>query len=65
VSGGADTLTVRSSQNEGRGKRRERGKRRGRKKNCIPVELQNLRTLELWRCAQQKNDEIGHQNIDP
>jgi len=40
---GADTLTVRSSQNEGREKRREKGKRRGRKRKLHPILTHNLR----------------------
>jgi hypothetical protein len=41
--GGPDTLTVRSGQNEGRAKRGEKGKRRGRKRKLHPILTHNLR----------------------
>jgi hypothetical protein len=36
VSGGADTRTIRSSQNKGRGKKEKREKGGEEKENCIP-----------------------------
>ena len=49
----ADTLTVRSGQNEGREKRREKGKRRGRKRKLHPILTHNLRNEGKMHTAQR------------